>query len=172
MNKKKVSIVCGGPSSEYEVSLNSAQSILDNLDKKKYIPYIFYISKNNKALLYKAKDKIKIPKESELPDLFDEVKNLKDMYMNILALHGEFGEDGTFQSILQFLKIPFTGCRSSSSALCMDKYRSSLLVEKEIDVQIPNTQLVRLEDLSKKYSKEICIKPNCKGSSVGVYLKV
>jgi D-alanine-D-alanine ligase len=172
MSKKKISIVCGGPSSEYEVSLSSTKSILKYINRDKYIPFLFYISKKGNAKLYKATDILNIPKESELKDLFDEVEKLKDMDMNLIALHGEFGEDGIFQSILQFLDIPFTGCRSDSSSLCMDKYRSSLLVEKEIDVKIPKTEIYKLGEIIQyyKYSKKICIKPNAKGSSVGVYL--
>jgi D-alanine-D-alanine ligase len=172
MSKKKIAIVCGGPSSEFEVSLNSADSILSNIDKEKYIPYVFYISRNGKALHYKAKDCIDIVEEEDLNDLFTEVEKLKNMYMNILALHGEFGEDGVFQSILQFLEIPFTGCRSSASALCMDKYRTGLIVDKEIDVKVPETEIIKLKDLitEYQYSKDVCIKPNAKGSSVGVYL--
>ena len=172
MSKKKISIVFGGPSSEYEVSLSSTKSILKYINWDKYNPYLFYISKKGKAKLYKAKDTLVIPKISELKDLFTEVKKLKGMDMNLIALHGEFGEDGIFQSILQFLDIPFTGCRSDSSALCMDKYRSGLLVEKEIDVKIPKTEIYRLGEIinNYKYSKKICIKPNTLGSSVGVYL--
>jgi D-alanine-D-alanine ligase len=173
MSQKKISIVCGGPSSEYEVSLNSAQSILTYIDKEKYTPYIFYISKNGKALMYEAGEKIDIPKEKNLKNLLEETKKLKNMHMNILALHGEFGEDGIYQGILHFLDIPFTGCDSSSSSLCMDKYRSSLLAQENIDIKIPKTQFFKLEDILdkyKKFKKPICIKPNYKGSSVGVYL--
>jgi D-alanine--D-alanine ligase len=172
MSKGKISIVCGGPSSEYEVSLNSADSILRYIDRDKYIPYVFYISMQGKALLYKADYNLEIPEENQLNNLLDEVIKLKNMHMNILALHGEFGEDGTFQSILQFLDIPFTGCKNSASSLCMDKYRSGLIVEKEIDVEVPNTELYKLKDLitNYRYTKDICIKPNSKGSSVGVYL--
>jgi D-alanine-D-alanine ligase len=172
VSKKKISIVCGGPSSEYEVSLNSTESMLKHLDKDKYTPYVFYISMKGNALLYKAKDLLDIPEEKDLNNLFDEVKKLKDMDMNVLALHGEFGEDGTFQSILEFLQIPFTGCRSTSSSLCMDKYRSGLIVEKEIDVKVPKTGILKLKDLisNYKYTEDICIKPNYKGSSVGVFM--
>ena len=172
MNKRRISIVCGGPSSEYEVSLNSARSMLRHLNREKFTPYIFYISLSGKALLHKAKESLYIPKEKELHNLFDELRKLKNMGMNLLALHGEFGEDGTFQSILEFLKIPFTGCRRISSALCMDKYRSGLIVEKKIDVKLPKTDLFKLKDLisNYKYTKQVCIKPNYKGSSVGVFM--
>jgi len=106
--KKKISIFCGGPSSEYEVSLNTAKSFLKHIDKGKYTPYIFYISKDGKALLFKPKSfgSIDIPDNGKLYSLFDEILKLKEMHTNIIGLHGEFGEDGTLQSILQFLKIP------------------------------------------------------------------
>lgn len=172
MPKRKVSIVCGGPSSEYEVSLKSADSILRYIDRNKYIPYVFYISMQGKALLYKADDSIEIPEENQLNNLLEEVIKLKDMRINILALHGEFGEDGTLQSILQFLDIPFTGSKNSASSLCIDKYRTGLIVEKEIDVKVPKTEIYKLKSLLQeyKYTEDVCIKPNTKGSSVGVYL--
>jgi len=61
---KKIAIFCGGPSSEYEVSLNSAKAILENIDKTKYIPYIFYIQKNSKSAFYKAGKTIDPPKKT------------------------------------------------------------------------------------------------------------
>lgn len=173
--KKNIAILCGGPSSEYEVSLGTAQSILSNIDKDKYTPYIFYISKDSLAQLYKAKtETLDIPTEN-LKELFVEINKLKDMYMNILAFHGEFGEDGTIQSILEFLKFSYTGCDASSSSLCMDKYRSPLIIDKLLgsdNLIIPTTQLLTLRQFidEYQYTEPICIKPNTKGSSVGVHM--
>jgi D-alanine-D-alanine ligase len=172
MSKERISVVCGGPSSEYEVSLNSADSILRHIDKEKYTPYIFYISQKGKALLYQAKEGVEIIEEDKLNNLLDEVKKLRDMHMNILALHGEFGEDGKFQRVLESLDIPFTGSGSKSSELCMDKYESGEIVEKEVDVKVPKTEKIKLKTILEdyKYCEDVCIKPRAKGSSVGVYL--
>ena len=170
MNKENISILCGGISTEHDVSIESAKSILKHINKEKYTPFIFYISPNKKALLYKAKNKIKIPTEDSMKDFFTEVIKLKNMRMNINALHGKFGEDGMLQSILEFLNIPFTGSKSNASALCMDKYRSGLVVKQIKEIKIPKTKLLPLGSITKeyKYKKEnICIKPNKGGSSIG-----
>ena len=77
MNKENISILCGGISTEHDVSIESAKSILKHINKEKYTPFIFYISPNKKALLYKAKNKIKIPTEDSMKDFFTEVIKLK-----------------------------------------------------------------------------------------------
>ena len=80
------------------------------------------------------------------------------------------------QSLLDTFKIPYTGSGFASSALCMDKYRSSIIVENKLsdkNFKIPDTKLVRLKDLSTFIDSSelpLCIKPNTKGSSVGVYI--
>jgi len=162
---------------EYEVSLSSAKSFLKHIDKDKYIPYIFYISKERTTTFFKPKsnNKIEIPSKNDLKDLFEELPKLKNMYMNILSVHGEFGEDGTLQNILEYFHLPFTGSNSKSSTLCMNKYRTGELVARSLSnetVMVPHTKIFKLKELfnSYKLTKDICIKPNSKGSSIGVYL--
>ena len=94
----KVGVLMGGISSEREVSLNSGKSIMENIDKNKYevVPVVI----------------------DEKSDIITKVANLD---FALLALHGKFGEDGTVQSVLQTLDIPYSGCGPLSSALCMDK---------------------------------------------------
>lgn len=172
--KKNVSILCGGPSCEYDVSLDTARSFLANLDMDKYTPYIFYISKSKKALLYQS-NTLYISPDENLKPLEKEILKLKDMYSNLLALHGEFGEDGEIQSILESLNIQFTGSDSVSSQLCMDKYKSAMIVKENLldkDLVIPYQKLFTLEEIitSYQFTENICIKPNNKGSSVGVHL--
>ena len=62
---KKIAIFCGGPSSEYEISLSSAKSILNHIDKKKYISFIFYIKRNLSSAYYKAGKEIDTPKNAQ-----------------------------------------------------------------------------------------------------------
>ena len=94
----KVGVIMGGISSEREISLNSGNSIMENIDKNKYdvVPVVI----DEKA---------------------DIINKVKDLDFALLALHGKFGEDGTVQSVLQTLDIPYSGCGPLSSALCMDK---------------------------------------------------
>lgn len=94
----KVGVIMGGISSEREISLKSGNSIVEKIDKTKYevIPVVI----DNKE------------------DIITKVKGLD---FALLALHGKFGEDGTVQSVLQTLDIPYSGCGPISSGVCMDK---------------------------------------------------
>lgn len=94
----KIGVIMGGISSEREVSLNSGRSILKNIDKDKYEVVEIIIDKKE--------------------DIINKVEGID---FALLALHGKFGEDGTVQSVLQTLEIPYSGCGPLSSALCMDK---------------------------------------------------
>ena len=94
----KVGVIMGGISSEREISLKSGKSIIENIDKNKYevIPVV-------------------------IDEKVDIINKVKDLDFALLALHGKFGEDGTVQSVLQTLDIPYSGCGALTSALCMDK---------------------------------------------------
>ena len=102
----KVGVIMGGISSEREISLKSGKSIIENIDKNKYevIPVVI-----------EAKVEI--------------INKLKDLDFALLALHGKFGEDGTVQSVLQTLDIPYSGCGPLTSALCMDKDLTKTVLE-------------------------------------------
>ena len=94
----KIGVIMGGISSEREISIQSGNSVVNALDKDKYeaIPIVL----------------------NEKEDLIEKVKGID---FALLALHGKFGEDGTVQSVLKTLEIPFSGCGPLSSAICMDK---------------------------------------------------
>lgn len=89
-NKIKVAILMGGPSSEHEISLKTGEMIAKNLDKKKFeiLP-------------------IKIKKDGAWPITIENLKKKADIVF--IALHGEYGEDGQVQSLLETFKIPYTG---------------------------------------------------------------
>ena len=102
----KVGVIMGGISSEREISLKSGKSIIENIDKNKYdvVPVVI----DEKA---------------------DIINKVKDLDFALLALHGKFGEDGTVQSVLQTLDIPYSGCGPLTSALCMDKDLTKTVLE-------------------------------------------
>ena len=102
----KVGVIMGGISSEREISLKSGKSIIENIDKNKYevIPVVI-------------DEKVHI------------INKVKDLDFALLALHGKFGEDGTVQSVLQTLDIPYSGCGPLTSALCMDKDLTKTVLE-------------------------------------------
>ncbi len=171
---KKIAIFCGGPSSEHEVSLSSAKSILQNLDKKKYSPYIFYIQKNSKSSFYKARQTINPPKNTAFKDFEMVLKeSLNEFDVALLsALHGEFGEDGAIQLILENLGVKYTGSNSKASMLCMDKYASMEKVKSIKDVYIPKTIYLTSKKLTQKSPMKFpfIVKPNALGSSVLVFI--
>lgn len=177
MKKIKLGVVYGGISTEHEVSINSAKSVIDNLDKDKYDIYKIYIDK--KGVWYKENDKI--------DNVFDYLRNLDVIFP---VLHGLYGEDGTIQGLFELLGIPYVGCKVLSSANCMDKIYTKIILDKVgIDtaryiyikkvkdkyIYIKDNfdeEELSLEDISSliedKLSLPVFVKPSRSGSSVGV----
>jgi D-alanine-D-alanine ligase len=171
---KKIVIICGGPSSEYDISLLSTKSIVDNIDYTKYSISVCLISKNRKCKIKEIHEPEDISKwkPGNTPFL-DALKTLKKFDIALLGTHGQFGEDGVLQTYLEEEKIPYTGSDSYSSRLCMDKYRSSILVKSSTNIFIPKTKVVRLRNLKNELSKlpfPVFIKPNRNGSSICSYV--
>lgn len=143
----KVGVLMGGISSEREVSLNTGKEILKNLDKTKYEVLPVQIDKKE-----------------------DVVEKTKDLDFAFLALHGKFGEDGIVQSVLETLEIPYSGCNSLASGICMDKSITKSIL-KTVFVNTPKWLIVRgadeLEtDLVAELGYPVVVKPNSGGSSV------
>ncbi len=146
--KKKLNIVvfCGGYSNERDISLLSGKEIAKNLNKEKY----------NIVLSILPNDKKKI--------IGAVLKNINNKDLAFLALHGEFGEDGKIQAVLETLNIPFTGSSSISSAIAMDK-KMTLNIAKNNKILAPK----EIKNITN--AKFPCIlKPNSSGSSIGVFL--
>jgi D-alanine-D-alanine ligase len=143
----RVGVIMGGISAEREVSLNTGKEIVKNLDENKYD--IYPILLNNKM------------------DLLEKVKGIDIAF---LALHGNFGEDGTVQSILEALNVPYTGCGVLSSAICMDKDITKRII-REAGIKTAEWLLVsKLEEIDydqiEKIGYPVVVKPNSGGSSV------
>ncbi len=171
--KKKVAIFCGGPSSEYEVSLSSARTIFDHLDNEKYEVVICFITKKlNAKLIRNGKtDFEKIKTKTSLLRILQKIKE-EGYYALLAGIHGEFAEDGHLQSLLEFFKIPYSGSDIYGSTLAMDKYRSSLIVEKIPGLLIPASTLISSTKTFNEGNQRfpLIIKPNTLGSSVGVFI--
>lgn len=143
----KVGVIMGGISAEREVSLNSGNEILRSLDETKYEVYPIII-------------------DSKM-ELIDKVKGIDIAF---LALHGNFGEDGTVQSILEALNIPYTGCGVLSSAICMDKDITKRILRDAKIATAKWTIVTSIEGIDyneiEKLGYPVVIKPNSGGSSV------
>lgn len=144
----KVAVVCGGTSSEREVSLNSGKAVLE-------------------ALLSKGVDAHHFdPKDTDISKLRD-----YDRVFNVL--HGTFGEDGSLQGVLDGLGIPYTGCGVLASAIAMDKFRCRLIWQS---LGLPNVPYVVLNDdtdfeqVEREFGLPLFAKPAAEGSSVGVMM--
>ena len=100
-----IAVLCGGPSSEREVSLASGRNIAKALDKNRYAACV-----------------IEVPKDrGEILKLFAAPKTFANIDIALIALHGTFGEDGVVQNLLDLRSIPHTGSGAAASALGMDK---------------------------------------------------
>jgi len=152
--KKKVLIISGGISKERLISLDTGNQVFKELKKNGY--------------------KVKISE----PDNYLE-KNIKIFKPNVIfnALHGQFGEDGYIQTILDRFKIPYTHSGAIASSIAMDKEISKKLFIKN-KIKTPKfftySYDITKSDLIKKINKDlrfpVVIKPLNEGSSVNVYI--
>lgn len=117
MNKIKLGLIYGGVSTEHEVSISSYESIIKNIDKDKYEITSFYISK----------DGTWFTDGKRVKDVFNSLKKMNCVFP---ILHGKNGEDGSITGMLEIIGTPYVGCKTLSSALCMDKVITKKLLEK------------------------------------------
>ena len=133
MSRLTVAIICGGPSSEHEVSCVSGGGVLKGLDKKSFTPILIGITKAGKWVALDEKYPLAI-KDKVMPTIEDNGTTVNlaqgglvidgsfvkiDCIFSIL--HGEFGEDGKIQQLLEDAKIPYVGSGVKASADAMDK---------------------------------------------------
>ncbi len=189
---QKIGVIFGGMSTENEVSVQSAKSILKNLDCKKYEIYPIYIDKEGNWFKYAEKNEeakfgAEIKNQEKITNI---VEYLKDMDVIFPVLHGLYGEDGTIQGLFELLKKPYVGCKVLSSSIGMDKVYTKIIFEKAglnqakyeyirkyknnyiyVDKTF-NEEIMSLDEVSKKISKKLefpmFVKPSNSGSSVGI----
>lgn len=152
MTKKlRIAVLMGGPSAEHEISLKTGEMVLANLDKNKYFAKGIKISKTGHWPISPAKIK-------------------QNFDLAFIAMHGEYGEDGTVQKILDDNKIRYTGSGVKASQLGMDKAKSSAKFKKA-GLKVPDFSLIHV---GPKFNFKIdvrypvVVKPNDRGSSVGI----
>ena len=152
MEKIRVAVLMGGPSSEHDVSLLSGKMVCENLNKDRY--EIIPVNINRSG-------------EWSLP--FEGLIDKSDIAF--LALHGEYGEDGTVQQFLDNIGIPYTGSSAQASALGMNKSASSKLF-KAHGLDIPAwAEVARDNDwayFKAPFDYPVVVKPIDKGSSIGI----
>lgn len=165
---KKVLLLFGGESKEHQVSCESANFIIQNIDKKKYDLSIVGITTN--GTWYKINNNFKIDKDwqNTLNEKIDNiVEYLKSFDIVFNIIHGNTGEDGKLQSLFELFKIKYVGCDSYSSLICYDKLITKLFLEKYNIPQVPYLIYNDKVDL-KQIEYPIIVKPNKSGSSIGI----
>ena len=196
MNKLSVCILFGGISPEHEVSLRSAESVLNNIDKSKYNIFPVGITREGRWIHYGGTDYSQLPKGTWVDHPDNRVAAISPIRGQGLlrfegdcvvreridvvfpVLHGENGEDGAMQGLLQMAGIPYVGPHVSASAVAMDKTLTKLVVD-HAGVPQAAWQLVRrgdlqnhlqttLTSLESRFSYPMFVKPAGTGSSVGV----
>ena len=196
MNKLNVCVLFGGMSPEHAVSLRSAESVLNNLDREKYEIFPVGITKEGKWYLFGSQDYSLLPggKWEECPEnlpvtispvrghglLCFAKEGVQRQPLDVVfpVLHGENGEDGAMQGLLQIAGIPYVGPHVSASAVAMDKTLTKLVVD-QIGQRQAAWQLVRrselqhhglqiLDQLENRFAYPMFVKPAGTGSSVGV----
>ena len=152
--KKKILVISGGISKEREISLETGKQVANELKKNGY--------------------KIKICEPNYY--LINTVKSFKP---NIIfnALHGQFGEDGYIQSILENIGIPYTHSGTDASAKAMDKeiskkifIKNKILTPKYIKYAFDKSKSVLKRIIKNKLGFPVVVKPINEGSSVNVFI--
>lgn len=194
VSKLNVLIIFGGDSQEHSISEKSAESIFKNISKEKYNIYAAGITKNGTWYLYSGDTQnisdCKWEKNINNKQIYFStdnniiIKNNNDFEkikidVAVPVLHGKNGEDGTVQGFLEILKIPYVGCHTTSSALCMDKIFTNIILDyyninkakfywfnKYDFEQDPDKYIKETEDKIQKYP--MFVKPANAGSSVGI----
>ena len=143
----KIAVLCGGMSSEREISLRSGKNCLAALHRLGYM-------------------------NAQIVDVTQNIMNdLKGFEYAYNTLHGKYGEDGCIQGILEILKIPYTGCGVMASAICMNKEYTKKVMSTAGLPLISSVYLLPNEDPIEKVkdlSFPLMIKPVSEGSSFGM----
>ena len=143
----KIAVLCGGMSSEREVSLRSGKNCLDALHRLGY-------------------------KNASIVDVSKNIMNDLEGYEYAYnTLHGKYGEDGCIQGILEILQIPYTGCGVMASAVCMNKEYTKRVM-KTVNLPLINSvyllpnedPVLKVQDLN----YPLMVKPVSEGSSFGM----
>ena len=152
--KKKILIICGGISKERVISLETGKQFANELKKNKYT--VLTCEPDNTLL-----------------------QNIKLFRPNVIfnALHGQFGEDGYIQSILEAQKIPYTHSGVIASSIAMDKIiskkifiKNNILTPKYIKFNHKKNKINVIKVIEKKLNFPVVIKPINEGSSVHVHI--
>lgn len=190
--KIKLGIIFGGMSTENEVSVQSAKSIMKEINKEKYQIFPIYISKEGIWYKYlETKENIQFGQEIKNKEKIENItKELKKLDVIFPVLHGLYGEDGTIQGLFELLGIKYVGCKVLASGIGMDKAYTKIIFDRAninqakyeyikidknnyiyIDKEF-NEEKLTLDSIIKRITTNlkfpVFVKPSNSGSSVGI----
>jgi D-alanine-D-alanine ligase len=163
----RVAVLAGGRSSEHEISLASARSVLESLDPEQYDVVTVAIGRDGRWELGSGGDDGSVAETLPVPAA-NAPATLGAVDVVLPILHGPFGEDGTVQGLLELAGVAYVGAGVAASALCMDK---DLFKKVLRDSGIPVARHVALrpgDPVENPFGYPCFVKPARLGSSVGI----
>ena len=168
--KRTIAIVCGGDTSEYQVSLRSAQGIYSFIDKERYTLYIVVM--RGQEWYVQLENETHIPVDRNDFSFMLQGEKVKFDFAYI-TIHGTPGEDGRLQGYFDMLNIPYSCCGVFAAALTYDKFACNQYL-KAYGVRVAESMMLRQgqtvsdDDVVEKIGLPCFVKPSLGGSSFGV----
>ena len=180
MSKSRVAIICGGRSSEHEISCVSANGILNAIDRNKFEPVLIGITKSGKWLLLPDDSNFSIV-NGALPAVPESGVEVSITSLGLVAggkqlaidvafpvLHGPYGEDGTIQGLFEMIGIKYVGSGVLASAVSMDKsYAKPIFAAAGLSVAAGIVVTSKNFELPSNLTFPLFVKPARSGSSRG-----
>ena len=191
---KRLAVLFGGQSSEHEVSCKSVQNVLKCMDPERYEVILIGITKEGKWLKVDSVESIRndtwrdsrvsaviSPDATQKCLIVDDGTDISKVRIDAVfpIIHGNVGEDGKLQGLLEMAGIPYVGCGVLSSAVTMDKFFTKLIVEDIGTIRQADFELILARKLPRKleeycdkvesrFTYPVFVKPCNGGSSCGV----
>ena len=168
--KKNIAIVAGGYSSEFEVSLRSAENLYTFIDKERYNAYMVVLKKDAWEVKIGEAGTFLINKSDFS---FRQGNNTINFDFAYITIHGTPGEDGLLQGYFDMIGLPYSTCGVLTSALTFNKYMCNQFLKSQgicvsDSILIRKGQTVWSEQVVDKLGLPVFVKPNNSGSSFGV----
>ena len=171
--KRNIAIVCGGDSSEHDVSIRSAQGLYSFFDKERYNVYMVDVKGQSWNVDLQNGDTARVDK-NDFSFLLDGKRVTFDYAY--ITIHGTPGENGLMQGYFELLNIPYSTCSVLVEAMTFDKYVLNNYL-RGFGVNVADSMLLRRgeedkyteEEIEKRLGMPCFVKPAADGSSFGVY---
>jgi D-alanine-D-alanine ligase len=168
VGRTRIAVLAGGRSSEHEISLASARSVLEALDPDSYEVVTVAIGRDGRWELGTGSDGASSVAETLPIPAANVPATLGDVDVVLPILHGPFGEDGTVQGLLELAGVPYVGAGVAASALCMDKDLFKKVL-RDSGIRVARHVALREGDaVDNPFGFPVFVKPARLGSSVGI----